>query len=241
MAGRGAALGIAAVLFDKDGCLCDFAGTWNLWAAGQIAGFARGDAGLEQALARSLRYDLAARAFLPDSPVIAGTNRDTARCIQRVLPELDLDETEARIAQAAQEVRIAEVIPLAPYLAGLLGHGLRLGVVTNDAEAVARAQLRACGCDGAFGVITGADSGHGAKPLPGPLLASAAALGVAPDRVLMVGDSLHDIHAGRAAGMRTAGVLTGLASAEDLAPVADVVLPDIAHLPGWLGLGQAGA
>jgi hypothetical protein len=55
-----------------------------------------------------------------------------------------------------------------------------------------------------------------------------------PETVLMVGDSLHDLKAGRAAGMRTAGVLTGIAAAEDLAPFADVVLPDIGLCPRWL-------
>jgi phosphoglycolate phosphatase len=50
----------------------------------------------------------------------------------------------------------------------------------------------------------------------------------------MVGDSLHDLHAGRAAGMRTVAVLTGMASHADLAPHADLVLPHIGHLPDWL-------
>ena len=50
----------------------------------------------------------------------------------------------------------------------------------------------------------------------------------------MVGDSRHDLIAGRAAGMRTIGVLTGMARAEDLADLADVVLPDIGHIPVWL-------
>jgi phosphoglycolate phosphatase len=69
-------------------------------------------------------------------------------------------------------------------------------------------------------------------------LAFAAHLGCAPETVLMVGDSLHDLKAGRAAGMRTAAVLTGVAAAADLAPFADVVLPDIGHLPdGWPDAG----
>ena len=50
----------------------------------------------------------------------------------------------------------------------------------------------------------------------------------------MVGDSLHDLHAGRAAGMRTVAVLTGIATAPDLTPHADAVLPDISALPGWI-------
>jgi phosphoglycolate phosphatase len=50
----------------------------------------------------------------------------------------------------------------------------------------------------------------------------------------MVGDSLHDLVAGAAAGMQRIGVLTGMARYEDLAPHADVVLPDIGHIPAWL-------
>jgi phosphoglycolate phosphatase len=50
----------------------------------------------------------------------------------------------------------------------------------------------------------------------------------------MVGDSRHDLMAGRAAGMRTVAVLTGIAEAPELAPLADAVLPDIGHLADWL-------
>jgi phosphoglycolate phosphatase len=34
--------------------------------------------------------------------------------------------------------------------------------------------------------------------------------------------------------MRTIAVLTGIAKHEELAPHADVVLPDIGAIPGWL-------
>ena len=40
--------------------------------------------------------------------------------------------------------------------------------------------------------------------------------------------------AGRAAGMVTVAVLTGTAPEAELAPYADVVLPDIGYLPAWL-------
>jgi phosphoglycolate phosphatase len=50
----------------------------------------------------------------------------------------------------------------------------------------------------------------------------------------MVGDSTHDLHAGRAAGMRTIAVLTGTAVTADLAPYADVVLANIGEIPAWL-------
>jgi phosphoglycolate phosphatase len=66
------------------------------------------------------------------------------------------------------------------------------------------------------------------------MLAFAAQTGLDPARIAMIGDSTHDLDAGRAAGMVTVAVLTGPASAESLAPHADVVLPDIGHLPAWL-------
>jgi phosphoglycolate phosphatase len=50
----------------------------------------------------------------------------------------------------------------------------------------------------------------------------------------MVGDSLHDLDAGRAAGMRTVAVLTGIADRAALAPHADVVLGHIGELPDWI-------
>ena len=50
----------------------------------------------------------------------------------------------------------------------------------------------------------------------------------------MVGDSTHDLDAGKAAGMVTIGVLTGPAPREELAPFADVVLDSIAEIPSWL-------
>jgi phosphoglycolate phosphatase len=51
---------------------------------------------------------------------------------------------------------------------------------------------------------------------------------------VMVGDSQHDLHSGREAGMRVVAVLTGLAGREELSALADVVLPDVSHLPAWI-------
>jgi HAD superfamily hydrolase (TIGR01509 family) len=54
------------------------------------------------------------------------------------------------------------------------------------------------------------------KPAPDPLLACALQLGHPPDRSVYVGDNRIDIQAGKAAGMMTIGVLTGLDDRETL-------------------------
>ena len=81
----------------------------------------------------------------------------------------------------------------------------------------------------------GYDSGHGLKPGPGMPDAFAAATGLAVRDTVMVGDSIHDLGAGRAAGCAAAiGVLTGPATEAELSGEADVVLPSVADLPEYL-------
>ncbi|SMX29373.1 Phosphoglycolate phosphatase [Pelagimonas phthalicica] len=223
-----------AVLFDKDGTLFDFGATWDVWGGEMITFLAEGDAELEQAMAASARYDLAAKRFHPDSLVIAGTNREAAECLARVLPGRSLDEVEEILMRAAADAPLSQAVPLVPFLAQLAAMDLALGVMTNDTEYAARAHLQNAGVEGMFDFIAGFDSGFGAKPSPDPLLAYAISVNVDPGRCVMVGDSTHDLMAGRAAGMQTVGVLTGPAEAVELEPLADIVLPDIGGLTDWL-------
>ena len=134
----------------------------------------------------------------------------------------------------AARAPLAPPVDLAPLMDGLNARGIRLGVMTNDSERAARAHLQAAGVLDRFAYVAGFDSGYGAKPAPTPLLAFARQEALLPARVAMVGDSTHDLIAGRAAGMVTIAVLTGMADAPTLAPLADVVLPHIGHLPDWL-------
>ena len=56
-------------------------------------------------------------------------------------------------------------------------------------------------------------------------------LGVAPERTIVIGDSVADLAMGRAAGAaRVYGVLTGVGTHEELAPHADEVLESVADL-----------
>lgn len=225
---------IAAFLFDKDGTLFDFDATWSEWAADMIDDLADGDARLANTLADALDYDLTQRRFLPHSAVIAGTAEEQAATVAGHLPNLNegevLDRMNAKAAQATQ----VEVTPLVAFTQTLQARGFKIGVMTNDAESSARTHLHRAGVEDAFDFIAGYDSGYGAKPSPGPLLAFAKHCGLRPDQIAMVGDSTHDLEAGAAAGMVKIGVLTGPADAEHLAPYADVVLPSIADIPDWL-------
>lgn len=230
---------ILGALFDKDGTLFDFQATWSAWLKGALLDFAKGDLPRARAIAHELKFDLDASTFDPASPVIAGTPEDVADGFCAALPDLSRSEIVTRINASAALAPQVEAVPLGPFLTDLRGLGLKLGVATNDAEAPARAHLASVGQETTFDFIAGYDSGFGGKPDPGMCLAFADAMGLDPASCVMVGDSLHDLHAGRAAGMRCVGVLTGMAQASDLAPHADAVLPNIGHLPEWISAQKA--
>jgi len=79
-----------------------------------------------------------------------------------------------------------------------------LAVITNKPTVLARAVLDAAGLLQSFGQVRGADTLAQRKPEPFNLLATAAAFGVAPSSLLMVGDAPPDMLAAHAAGCPSA-------------------------------------
>jgi phosphoglycolate phosphatase len=234
---------IDAVVFDKDGTLFDFRKSWSGYVRRAIADLAGNHPQAPQhraALARAIGFDPTSGAFASDSPVIAGTAEDIADGLLPHLPGWTHGRLADRLAAMSEEAEMTEAVPLVPLITALRARGLRIGLATNDVEAAGRAHLASVGVDGLFDAILGADSGHGAKPGPGMLLAFARGVGLHPSRVVMVGDSRHDLMAGREAGMLTLAVLTGIATADDLSPLADAVLRDVGEVPGWIDARRAG-
>lgn len=97
---------------------------------------------------------------------------------------------------------------------------LRLGVVTSKNVAGARRGLRLIGIEETMEVIVGADDVQNPKPHPEPIHLALERLGVTAESTIYVGDSLHDMHAGRGAGVRTAAVLWGPFGRGHLEPAA---------------------
>jgi len=222
---------IEAIVFDKDGTLFDFAGSWGGWAETVLEHIGRVAPGSEGPVAQAIGFDRRLGVFDRSSVVIAGSAADVASAAGPFLPSgFDLISVMDRFAEEMVPV------PVPGLHAALsdLGRTRRLGLVTNDSEGPARAHLTVHRIAHHFDFIAGYDSGYGAKPAPGQLLGFCSVTGARPELTAMVGDSRHDLEAGRAAGMTTIGVLTGLAQAEELADLADVVLPDISHIADWL-------
>lgn len=101
---------------------------------------------------------------------------------------------------------------------GLKDAGYRLGLVTSKMHGGLEKGLAAGGYEGVFEVLIGADDVTNAKPHPEPVLLALERLGVEPANAVFVGDSPHDMAAGRAAGVRTAAALWGPFDYDVLAP-----------------------
>lgn len=117
--------------------------------------------------------------------------------------------------------------------------GYRLGVVTSKLGANAERELRTCGLDGLFDDMISATDVRRPKPDPEPVVLSLRSLDLAAADALLVGDSIYDLQAGRAAGVDTAAALWGPFDRETLADGRpDYWLDTIDQLLALLNVGS---
>ncbi|HET8678111.1 MAG TPA: HAD-IA family hydrolase, partial [Blastocatellia bacterium] len=89
-------------------------------------------------------------------------------------------------------------------------------VVTSKSRELAKRGLNICSLDGLIDEAVFLEDSDRHKPDPQPIHVALDRLGARADRAAYVGDSPHDIAAGRAAGVRTVAALWGPASRADL-------------------------
>ncbi len=227
---------IKGIIFDKDGTLTDFQSTWKVAAQRLLEALAGDTPDLQPDLGKAIGYDVETGLFVPGSVGVTGPESAVLDALNQALPGVERQTIEEVYFGISGEVEQVPAVELAPLFRRLSRAGFVLGIVTNDTERPAREQVAEFGINHYVRHISGSDSGHGAKPGPGQLLAFARATGLPVSDIVMVGDSHYDLEAARAANMKAIGVLTGAAELADLALLSDAVLPDIGHLPGWLGL-----
>ncbi len=96
-----------------------------------------------------------------------------------------------------------------PFLTRLREQGCRMGIVTNKPEQFVAPLLEQMGLEHWFELTVGGDTLPVRKPDPAPLLHVMEALGGNRANTVMVGDSVTDIHAARAAGVPCIAVRYG--------------------------------
>ncbi len=116
--------------------------------------------------------------------------------------------------------------------------GLRTAVVTNKQHRFADALLRRRALSEWVDAVIGGDTCARRKPDPEPLLFACESLKVPASAALMVGDSINDVQAARAAGIPVVCVSYGYNEGRDPRTLdCDALLDTLADLPGLLHLG----
>ena len=121
----------------------------------------------------------------------------------------------------------------------LRGAGVALGCVTNKASFYADKLLAALELDDYFPLVVSGDSVSEKKPHPLPLLHAARHFGVEPGESLLIGDSVNDVNAARAAGFRIVCVTYGYNHGGDIrASQPDALVDSLAELPSLFTPGS---
>ncbi len=221
-----------AVIWDLDGTLVDSVGDLTVALNGSLANH-----GLEP---RSVD---AVRGMIGDG--ITELLRRGFDAAGRLLTPAELpalrQEFMARYGECA--TRRTRAMPgAAEVVATLSEAGWRHAVCTNKPAEISRAILEALGLGGRIEAVVGGDAGLPLKPDPAPVRACLAALGLAPHRAVMVGDSGNDAAAARAAGVPVVFVRSGYGRSPGTDPAADACVDGLGEVPPTVTrlLGAAG-
>ena len=204
------------VLFDLDGTLVDSIElilTSARYAFEGFAGRAPSDDEWRAGIGRPLQVMF--REFAPD-------DAEVTRLIARY--------REYQLANHDRLLRAYEGI--VPVVQELSRAGHPMALVTSKSGWLALRALQHVGLEAEIPVIVGEDSCERHKPHPEPVHRALALLAAPPERAIFVGDSPHDVEAGRAAGVHTIGVTWGAFTRTEMhASGADVVIHDVEALP----------
>jgi phosphoglycolate phosphatase len=153
------------------------------------------------------------------------------------LEPAQLDEL---VAMFVKEYRACAIDQTRPYpgiveaLQKIQAMNIPMGVCTNKPEDLTTQILEGLGLATYFSSVVGGDTTSTRKPDPQPVLACLRGLVSEPASSLMIGDSIHDVHAAHAAGVVVGVVPWGYRSAPVEELGADFVLRDLAGLPALI-------
>lgn len=226
---------LRGIVFDKDGTLFSFSETWGAWCERLLSTLAPDNRPQQEALAGAIGYNVRQRSFFAGSAVVSGSADETTAILAELLPDKTPEQIESAGLELLGGLPLAPVTNLSKLFFELKEDGYKLAVATNDYVATANEHLSRIGVLHCFDFVCGFDSGYGSKPEPGMINAFCESNHLSPSEVVMVGDSMHDLQAGRAAGTAlNVGVLSGPAGRAELNEYADELINDISELPALL-------
>ncbi len=229
---------VEGLLFDKDGTLIDFSGSW-LQPIKEIARLVSERAG-DPALEMQLLLD---GGYLPEDDRWAQDSTiafDTSESLFQRWGSMTSPELVRSLVPQMQAIvlnSLGNAVPAVPNLRDLflrLQRQYSLGVASMDDAINVLQTVENLGIGELLAFHCGADSGYGLKPGPGMVSAFCEHSGLAAHQVAVIGDGLHDLKMARAAGALAIGVTSGASSAAALTEFADLLIEDIGELENFL-------
>lgn len=146
--------------------------------------------------------------------------------------ELGAALVESHRSFQGENLHLAAAFPGASETLGkLVRTGLKLGAVTSRSRRTSVRTIELAGLAPYFDVIVSAEDAAALKPDPAPLLFALGQLGESHEHAAMVGDTRHDIEAGKALAMFTVGANYGFAGEAIRESGPDRIIGDIRELP----------
>jgi phosphoglycolate phosphatase len=226
------------VIFDKDGTLIDFNFMWAAWVR-ELARRIEHETGrgLAPNLYARMGYDAETDRVRAGSPLAAHSMAALKTLTIQIIEQAGLPKRAAGSA-AARAWFVPDAVALSRPLGDVQGvfstlrrHGIRVAVATSDDRAPTEATLQAMGVAELVDALVCADDGLANKPAPDMIHSLCRTLKVAPSDAIVVGDSVADMLAGRAARVGLCvGVLSGVTPQAELQPYADRILRTLEEL-----------
>jgi len=192
------------VIFDLDGTLVDtledLADAMNRVLKGEQAPV-HSYATYELLIGKGIR-DLVGQALPPEKR----SDQTIARCYERMIA----DYGEHCLVKTRAYDGVAELV------SGLRAVGAKLAVFSNKSDELTRRIVASLFRPSDFEVVMGARPGLPLKPDPAVALLISARLGVAPGRMVFLGDSGVDMLTATAAGMIAVGAAWGFRTKDEL-------------------------
>lgn len=140
------------------------------------------------------------------------------KLLERALGSIERAPQAAAIYTEHHRKNLVVRSSLYPFVQETLEHfrTIPMAVVTNKRREFSIPLLGGLGLGSSFRMVIGAGDGLPLKPAPDALLAIMAACGVSKERTAIVGDSLADVLAGKAAGVTTCSVTYGFRAETEL-------------------------
>ena len=181
---------VKAVLLDLDGTLLDTAG--DIATAANMMRASLGFAPLDPALIKTYVGKGIAN-------LVAKTLKDTVGEVGPTALKVAVANFERQYDKCSGDTSVP--FPgVIDGLSALRDKGFRLGCVTNKAQRFTLPLLEKCGFGNTFELVVSGDTLPEKKPHPLPLQHAAAFFGCATAELLLIGDSVNDAEAARAAG-----------------------------------------